>query len=64
MAKVKVKVREISVIDDNSVGIFLDFDNISNPGKTVETLNAIKDWTTGSISFWDVIKIIITVWKG
>lgn len=64
MAKVKVRVKEIVQLDENSVGVMLDFDNVREPGKVIESINAIRDWSQGSIDFWDVLKIMITVWKG
>ena len=64
MARVKIYVKEIEQLDENSVGVLLDFDNVSNAAKVVETLKATKELWEGSITFWEAVKIIITIWKG
>ena len=63
MARVKIYVKEIEQLDENSVGVMLDFDNVSNPAKAVETLKATKTYFEGSITFWEALRIILTIWK-
>lgn len=64
MARVKIYVKEIEQLDENSVGVMLDFDNVANAGKVVETLKSMKELFEGSITLWEAIKILITIWKG
>ena len=64
MARVKIYVKEVEQLDENSVGVLLDFDNVANPEKVVETIKATKSYFEGSITFWEAVKILITIWKG
>jgi len=64
MARVKCYVKEVEQLDENSVGVMLDFDNIANPGKVVETVKTLIAKFEGSITIWEAIKVLITVWKG
>ena len=64
MARVKVLLKEVVQLDENSVGVMLDFDKVSNPGKVVETIKKAKEYHEGSLTFWQVIGIIIKIWNG
>ena len=63
MAKVKVRLKEVFVLDDNSVGVLLDADNVKDPQKLVDSINGIRDWKEGSIDIWDLIKLMFTIWR-
>lgn len=64
MAKVKVRLKEVVQLDEDSVGVMLDFDKVSNPAKVVETIKAAKEYWEGSLTFWQVLGIIIKIWNG
>ena len=64
MARVKCYVKEVEQLDENSVGVLLDFDNVNNPGKVVETVKTLIAKFEGSIDIWEAIKVLITIWKG
>jgi len=64
MARVKVRLKEVVQLDEDSVGVMLDFDKVSNPGKVVETIKSAKEYWEGSLTFWQTIGIIIKIWNG
>ena len=63
MAKVKIKLKEVVVLDENSVGLMLDCDNIKEPQKVADSINTVKRYFEHSLSFWDVIAILLAIWK-
>lgn len=64
MASLKVRLKEVVQLDENSVGVMLDFDNVNNPAKVVETIQKAKEYWEGSLTFWQVVGIIIKIWTG
>jgi len=65
MARVKVRLKEVVQLDDGSIGIMFGAENVSNPAKVVETIKAATEyWGEGSLTFWQVLGIIIKIWSG
>jgi len=64
MAKLKVRLKEVVQLDEDSVGVMLDFDKVSNPAQVVETIQKAKEYWEGSLTFWQTIGIIIKIWNG
>jgi len=64
MAKLKVRIKEVVQLDEDSVGVMFDFDKVNEPAKVVETIKSAKEYWEGSLTFWQVIGIIIKIWTG
>jgi len=58
--KVRCLFEEVSQIDDDSVGVFLNFDGIEDPGKLIEAIT-IRKKIGEQVTIWDVILTVILI---
>jgi len=61
MAKrVRCLLEEVTQIDDDSVGLFLNFDGIEDPAKVIEAIQ-IRKKIGDQVTIWDVILAVIFI---
>ena len=60
--KIRCFLKGVEVTDEDSVGVFLDFDGIQDPEKIaaqVETRKKIGE----QVTVWDVLLVLFLIWK-
>ena len=58
--KVRCLLQEVTQIDDDSVGIFLNFDGIENPSEVIEKIK-VRKALGEQVTIWDVIGVIVLI---
>lgn len=58
--KVRCLLEEVTQIDDDSVGLFLNFDGIEDPGKVIEAIE-IRKKIGEQVYIWDVILAVLFI---
>ncbi|MCK4419628.1 hypothetical protein KAV79_07455 [Candidatus Aerophobetes bacterium] len=58
--RVRCLLEEVSQNDDDSVGVFLNFDGIEDPGKVIETIK-IRKKIGEQVTIWDVILAVVFI---
>ena len=58
--KVRCLLEDVTQIDDDSVGMFLNFDGIENPGEVMAAI-AIRKKIGDQVTIWDVILAILAI---
>jgi len=58
--RVRCLLEEVSQIDDDSVGLFLNFDGIENPQQVIEAIK-IRKKVGEQLTIWDVILAILAI---
>lgn len=57
MKRVGCYLKDVEVLDEDSLGVFLDFDGLEDPEKAKEWVETRKKLGT-KVSIWDVIAVI------
>ena len=58
--KVRCLLEDVTQIDDDSVGLFLNFDGIENPEEVMAAI-AIRKKIGDQVTIWDVILAILAI---
>ena len=58
--KVRCLLEDVTQIDDDSVGMFLNFDGIENPEEVMAAI-AIRKKIGDQVTIWDVILAILAI---